>query len=214
MLFNSPCQGLDAALDGGEDHEGVHDQREPVAPGAFDVGPADDNGADAEGLEEHFELAGPDGAELHAAALGDVPKRLDDDLTGEDYNRRAPADDVHRHFRKFETEHLRLVDPGKTEKCPADEELVGQRIDGAAEFAGHFELAGQVAVDDVGQPGDDEQDERAQQQVGRFRLGPGSAGMDDHPQKDHRQDQPPDCQGVGNMLYDAFVLFFRHKARL
>ena len=70
---------MDSAQDGGEDHEGVGDEGEPVAPGVFDIGPAHDDGADAEGLQEHFQLAGPDGA--RDIARNDAANRILDLVT-------------------------------------------------------------------------------------------------------------------------------------
>ena len=105
------------------------------------------------------------------------------------------------------------MDPRKTEKRSADEKFVGQRIHGSSEFAGGFKFTGQVAVDNVGQTGDDEQDERAQQQLGGLFLAC-LWRIHNQAQKDQRQNQPPDCQGVRDMLHDAFALFFRHSRRL
>ena len=97
-LFNPAGQRLDAGEDGCEHHQSVSDDGKPVAPWTGHVGPADDDGSDAEGLKEHFKLAGPDGAELDATGFGDMPQCLDDDLAGKDNHGCCPADDVHGRF--------------------------------------------------------------------------------------------------------------------
>ena len=50
FLFDSSRQGLDAGQDGRKDHQSIGDEGEPVVPGAFDIGPAEDDGADTERL--------------------------------------------------------------------------------------------------------------------------------------------------------------------
>ena len=169
-LLNPSREGLDSGQDGGEDHEGVGDDSEPVAPGAFDEGPPENDGTDTEGLQEHFQLTGPGGAELDTAVFGDVPECLDDDLAGQNNNRGSPLDNVQRQFFKPEAFQQRLTHPGEAEIRTTHEEFVGQRVHGTAEFAGYLKLAGEVAIDNISQAGNNEQDKGPQQQGGTVKL--------------------------------------------
>lgn len=131
-----------------------------------------------------------------------MAQRLDENLTCGHDDGRTPTDDIQRHFGKAERGHLWLVDPGETEKRPADKELIRQGVDGAAETAGDLEAAGQVAVDDIRQAGDHEQDKGTQEQVGG--LFADVWRIEYQAQENERQHQPPDSQGVGDVAHDGF----------
>ena len=61
--------------------------------------------------------------------------------------------------------HLGLAYYGKTQKCAADEKLIGKGVDNAAEFAGYVEGSGEFAVYNVGNACYDKQDKSDKKEI-------------------------------------------------
>ena len=212
LLRCCAAKGLDAGLDGHNDHQHVYYQGKPVSPRAFDKRPADDDGSDAEGLQEHLDLAIDYGAKVDASGFGDVPHRLDNNLAGKEDNGRAPANEMQCGLGPSEAGQPGLGDNGKAEERSADENLIGQGIDGSSKLTGHVEFSGDVAIDNIRQSGDDKEDEGPQQQGGGFFLS-SPWRMQNDAQKNQGQYQSADRQGIWNMPNDAFLCFIVHIHR-
>ena len=107
-------------------------------------------------MEEHFYFAGDNGSEFYPSRFCDLAVYGYDYFSCEDDDRCRPSEDVHGHWCDVNIWKLGSACYGETDECAAYQEFVGEWVGYASEFAGDVEFAGYVAVDDVGQAGDDE----------------------------------------------------------
>ena len=133
----------------------------------------DEDGRDREALEERLELAGRPGPEGLAAAFEVTSQALDQQL----------PDDDRRHHPGCQARVGRNAQ--QVDESAADDHLVDQRVELAADGGPLIEQAGEVAVEGVGQGRDDEDRE------GRPIPGLGNASEDDD-----CQGQPTEREGV------------------
>jgi hypothetical protein len=137
--------------DGGPDGD-VTDEADPLHIAAD--GEVDEDGADGEGLGEHFDFAGPVGAEVDALGFGEAADGGDEEFA-------ADEDDGHPGVDAGGVGVLEGGDGdevvgGEEDESAADEDFVDEGVDNAAEGGFDFPFAGEVAVEDVGEGGDEE----------------------------------------------------------
>ena len=140
---------VDQAGEDGEGNGGPDgDMAEPEGPGlVLAVGDVHNDGADHKALEEHFEFAGPGGAELPALVFAEVADDGDEDFAGEDDADHPPG----QAGQVFSIQ-------AQQDKPAADVDFIDQRVEGSAEAAGDLPAAGQRTIEDVGQAADDKKD--------------------------------------------------------
>ena len=146
--------------------EDVSAERSPVIPTM-----GEDDGDDRDDLDDHLEFADVGGLDGEALLRGDRAKSGDKELASDDDDGDPGGDDLGRVL------HERDVGSG-------DEELVGQGVQQHAKRGDLLAPAGKIAVESVGDRGEDE-DERCQQ----FLLAVGA--IEDAARQD------PDEQGYG-----------------
>jgi hypothetical protein len=140
---------VDEGGEGGEDNGGPDgDVAEPDSPGfVLAVGGVDDAGADGEALEEHFEFAGPGGAEFFALRFAKAADDGDKDFAGEDESYHPPGN-----------EGDFAAVPGEHDEAAAGEDFIDEGIEAAAELAGNIPSASEGTVDNIGEAADDKED--------------------------------------------------------
>lgn len=132
------------------DHEpdgrhGDHVHRENVAADRSPVVPAvrEDDSDDGDDLHDHLEFAYVGGLDREAFLCGDRAQAGDEEFTSDDDDGDPGGDDLGRVL------HERDVGSG-------DQELVGQGVEQHAESRDLLTFAGEVAVESVGDRGEDE----------------------------------------------------------
>ena len=73
------------------------------------------------------------------------------------------------------------VGPGKEDEGPADHDLIDERIEHPADAGLHAQSPGKVAVEDVGQPGEDEDGDGQIEDPGGIHAGPALGEQDEEP---------------------------------
>jgi len=147
------------------------------------MGGFDQHGTDRKGLEEHLDLAGRHGAEVDPAGLRNLAQDRDIGLSHDQNPQDGPKHERQRHGTPVE--QVRHPHDREAGERPADQDLVDQGIDHAAELRGRVVSAGDVTVDDIREPRDDEQHEGDIQKERAF-GGLNLRGIKDHPQEDDR----------------------------
>jgi len=198
--------GGEAGDDGDGEHNSEGDSGKPVAPvSGSDVSGLDEDGADGEGLDEHFDFAGGDGAEVDTFGLGGVPEdgyvALTDNQNGSD----RAADNVKRVFGEIE-EDGGLTNYREGNECAADEDFVYEGVEHTAEFGGDVKFSRDGAVDDVGEAGDDKDDEGSIEGI-CFILGNGR--IEEYSEEQYGQNEPAESKNVCNLFqHREKVTFF------
>ena len=130
---------------GGEDNGGPDgDVAHPDGPGlVLAMGDVNDAGADGETLEEHFEFAGPGGAEFLALRFAQTADEGDEKFSSQDDGDHPPGN-----------EGKLWAVPGEQDKTAAGENFIDEGVEASAELAGDVPPAGQGTVDDVRQAAD------------------------------------------------------------
>ena len=107
----------------------------------------------------------------------------------------TPAD--YAHIRFGNGKEGRFVNNCETDKCAADEDFVGERVEHPAEFAGDVELSGDGTVDNIGNCGD-EKDYKScvESKSSLFSV----RDIEEHAQEKYSQHEPAEGQYVGNLF--------------
>jgi len=190
--------GGEAGDDCDRQHNDECNHSEPVSPGVgADVSRFNEDGSDGEGLDEHFDFSGSDGAEVHAFGLHYVAQDCYVALSGDEDDGDGPTDYVKGFGRPVE-EEFRLADYGEADEGAADEDLVGEWVEHTSEFAGDVEFSCNGAVNDVSQAcdyEDSEGDVYEQGPVGRNRR-----QIEQHCEEQNGKDESAEGQNVWNLF--------------
>lgn len=85
----------------------------------------------------------------------------------------------------------------EADKCAADEDFVGERVEHSSELACDAEFSGDGAIGDIGKARDDEDDECDVEEEGAVvHVG----RIQDHQEEDDGEDEPAEGQDVRNLF--------------
>ncbi len=188
--------GAYAGNDGYREHYGDSNGCEPVPPRcSLYVCHFYNDGTDGERLEEHFQLSREYCCEADASGLSDVAEDGNVDFAQNQDGGDGPENDCVG--SAGEAEQLRLAYYCKADESSAHEDFVCDGVDHSAELACYFQLSCYRSVDDVGEAGDHEEDER---DVEEERLIFDSAGEEEHCEENDGEYEPAKGQNVRNLF--------------
>lgn len=122
------------------------------------------------GLGDHFPLAGPDGGEVASFALDEASEAGDEEFAAEDEDSHPRVNPRRLEVGDLIADHGRCGErgPGEADEGAEDEDLVGEGVHDAAEAGDAVPGAGEFAIEDVGDGGEDEDGGGGEEYPGGF----------------------------------------------